>query len=212
MSFMTKTLIVTYAPGTENSYTHRLVEAFIEIAQTKYTQLEQVELTTHLPSLISPEIFDIYYRRNYGGEQFTAEEQQPITDLDKLALQFKNADVIVLAFPVYVFSLPAAVKAYVEGVTQKGVTFELTPSGYKGLMSGKKLLVLSTSGGDSVSAVSSGSKVAIEQVRLVSEFMHFEAFQALSLDDLRSSPAHSENLLNQAVVTMNQIADEWYKV
>lgn len=209
---MIKTLIVTYVPGAERSYTMRMVEAFVEAAQTKYTQIEHVDLLQTPPPLVSPAIFDIYYRRNFGGENLTEVEQQPIAMLDDLALQFKNADVIVFAFPIYAFSMPAAMKAYLEGVTQKGVTFELTPSGYKGLMNGKKALVLSTSGGDIISEVSSGSKVANEQVRLITEFMHFEASKAINIDDLRSSSERSENLLNHAVVEMNKVVDEWYTV
>jgi FMN-dependent NADH-azoreductase len=209
---MTKTLAVSYAPGAPHSYTRRLVEAFIDIVQGKYTQLEHLNLLSSPPSLISPAIYDAYYRRNIGHEELSVADQEPIAYSDELALQFKNADVVVLAFPVYAFSLPAAMKAYLEAVTQQEVTFEVTSRGYQGLMTGKKALVLSTSGGDVFSTVSNGSTLAAEQVRQLCAFMNFAEYEVIAVDGLQSSPERCETLFAQAVGKVSKLADTWYQV
>ena len=57
------------------------------------------------------------------------------------------ADVVVLATPMFNFSLPAVVKAWFDAVLLKGETWDAGESGYRGLLPGRKALVLMASGG-----------------------------------------------------------------
>jgi multimeric flavodoxin WrbA len=40
-----------------------------------------------------------------------------------MVVQLRTADIVVVAFPMYNFSMPAIVKAWFDSVTQDGVTF-----------------------------------------------------------------------------------------
>ena len=43
--------------------------------------------------------------------------------MDRMTTQLKSANIIVVAFPMYNFSMPAIVKAWFDSVMQRGVTF-----------------------------------------------------------------------------------------
>jgi FMN-dependent NADH-azoreductase len=66
---------------------------------------------------------------------------------EKLVSQFLAADVVVVGAPMYNFSVPSQLKAWVDRVAQAGRTFKYTESGPVGLAGGKTVIVASTRGG-----------------------------------------------------------------
>ena len=74
--------------------------------------------------------------RDYQSEEF------------KLARQFKETDIIVIAAPFWDLSFPSVLKIYLENITVSGITFEYSKEGYPiGKCSAKKLYYVTTSGG-----------------------------------------------------------------
>ena len=65
----------------------------------------------------------------------------------KYAKQFSEADVIVIAAPMWDLSFPASLKLYLENINIAGVTFKYTETGIKSLCKAKKLYYISTAGG-----------------------------------------------------------------
>jgi len=66
---------------------------------------------------------------------------------ERLLQQFLSADVVVIGAPMYNFSVPSQLKAWCDRIAQAGRTFEYTATGPKGLVTGKRVLVISTRGG-----------------------------------------------------------------
>ena len=66
---------------------------------------------------------------------------------EKLVSQFLAADVIVVGAPLYNFSIPSQLKAWIDRVAQVGRTFKYTEKGPQGLAGGKTVIVASTRGG-----------------------------------------------------------------
>ena len=87
-----------------------------------------------------------------GGWMTPAEQQ---SDAEKAALARSNelteellaADVLVLAAPMYNFSIPSTLKAWLDHVLRAGVTFKYTETGPQGLLTGKRAFVLTARGG-----------------------------------------------------------------
>ncbi|NBF02033.1 FMN-dependent NADH-azoreductase [Pseudomonas sp. Fl5BN2] len=61
--------------------------------------------------------------------------------------EFLDADAVVLAAPMYNFTIPTQLKAWIDRIAVAGQTFRYTEAGPEGLCGGKKLIVVSTSGG-----------------------------------------------------------------
>ena len=61
--------------------------------------------------------------------------------------QFLAADTIIIGAPMYNFSLPSQLKAWIDRIAVAGKTFRYTENGPEGLARGKKVIVVSTRGG-----------------------------------------------------------------
>lgn len=61
--------------------------------------------------------------------------------------EFLASDVLVIAAPMYNFSVPTQLKAWVDRIAQAGKTFRYTANGPEGLAGGKRVIVVSTRGG-----------------------------------------------------------------
>lgn len=77
-----------------------------------------------------------------------SEQQQKIVDLsDTLIAEVKAADTIVIAAPMYNFTIPTQLKNWFDLIARAGVTFKYTEAGVQGLINGKKVVVITTRGG-----------------------------------------------------------------
>ncbi|MFV3308561.1 FMN-dependent NADH-azoreductase [Pseudomonas sp. NY15181] len=61
--------------------------------------------------------------------------------------EFLAADAIVIGAPMYNFSVPSQLKAWIDRIAVAGKTFRYTESGPVGLAGGKKVIIVSTAGG-----------------------------------------------------------------
>lgn len=66
---------------------------------------------------------------------------------EALVTQFLAADVVVIGAPLYNFTIPTQLKAWIDRVAQAGRTFAYTEQGPKGLAGGKTVVVALTRGG-----------------------------------------------------------------
>jgi len=90
------------------------------------------------------------------GANFTPTDER--TDVDRKALtlsdglidEIKRADTLLISTPIYNFSVPAVLKAWIDQICRVGVTFKYTPDGPVGLLSGKRAIIVIASGGTPV--------------------------------------------------------------
>lgn len=66
---------------------------------------------------------------------------------DTLVEELERADTIVIAAPMYNFSIPSTLKAWIDHVARAGRTFSYTAAGPEGLLKGKKVFVVTGRGG-----------------------------------------------------------------
>lgn len=87
------------------------------------------------------------------GANFTPDEdrtnahRQILSRSDDLVAELKAADVIVIGAPMYNFSVPAVLKAWIDMICRARLTFRYTDTGVEGLLKGKKAYVVVPSGG-----------------------------------------------------------------
>lgn len=73
-----------------------------------------------------------------------------LAESNTLVDELMGADVLVMGVPIYNFSVPAALKAWIDMVCRAGRTFTYSKTGPKGLLEDKKAYVIVTSGGTEV--------------------------------------------------------------
>lgn len=74
-------------------------------------------------------------------------QQAALTLSDALIDEIKSADTLVIGVPVYNFAPPAALKAWIDQICRVGITFKYTDTGPKGLLQGKRAILVLASGG-----------------------------------------------------------------
>ncbi|WKE66500.1 NAD(P)H-dependent oxidoreductase [Gallaecimonas kandeliae] len=93
-------------------------------------------------------ISDAWIEANFTDKAERSPQQQGVlAQSDALVGEVRDADVLVLAVPIYNFGVPAAFKAWVDQIARARETFRFTERGPEGLLTGKKAYVIVTSGG-----------------------------------------------------------------
>lgn len=87
-------------------------------------------------------------RRRLEERDICVRQKDFTNPMFRYALQFANADVVVIAAPYWDLSFPASMKIYFEAVTVDGLTFMYSPEGNAmGLCRAKKIVYVTTAGG-----------------------------------------------------------------
>ena len=66
---------------------------------------------------------------------------------EEVLAEFLAADTLVVGAPMYNFSVPTQLKAWIDRIAQAGRTFRYTANGPEGLAGGKKVVIVSSRGG-----------------------------------------------------------------
>lgn len=66
---------------------------------------------------------------------------------DQLIAELRTADTIVIGAPMYNFSIPTGLRAWFDYVLRAGETFSYSEAGPRGLLGGKRVIVIESRGG-----------------------------------------------------------------
>ena len=105
-------------------------------------------ITRDLADTPLPQVDESWVGANFTpAEDRTEAQKARLAQSDALVAELQQADTVVIGLPVYNFSVPAALKAWVDLIARAGVTFRYTAEGPEGLLTGKKVIVAFASGG-----------------------------------------------------------------
>jgi len=110
--------------------------------------------------------------------------------------QFLRADVIVIGAPLYNFSLPSQLKAWIDRITVNGKTFRYTAQGPQGLAGGRRVIVAITRGG--VYAPGAGTEFAESYLKFLFNFLGITEVTFVRAEGLNLSPEERERSLQGA--------------
>jgi FMN-dependent NADH-azoreductase len=79
--------------------------------------------------------------------QQSPEMRAALSQSEKVLQEFLDADTVVIGAPMYNFSIPSQLKAWIDRIAVKGKTFAYSEYGPKGLAGGKTVIVVSARGG-----------------------------------------------------------------
>lgn len=81
------------------------------------------------------------------GEPATAEEKATRALSDQLIAELKEADIILVGAPMYNFGVSTVLRSWFDHVLRAGQTFAYSAEGPKGLLTGKRAIVIEARGG-----------------------------------------------------------------
>ena len=109
------------------------------------TVVDYLDLVANPPAHLSAD--SLGFRMGPAAAGITEVQRQENAISEALVSQFLAADVVVLGAPMYNFSVPSQLKAWIDRIAQAGRTFTYTDKGPKGLAGGKTVVVVSSRGG-----------------------------------------------------------------
>ncbi|HIP46096.1 MAG TPA: FMN-dependent NADH-azoreductase [Campylobacterales bacterium] len=130
-----------------DSHSQELADTYSKIWQETYTDAK----------VISRDLSDgsiPHLTQDIITSMFTPKEQRTVQNHETLALsdtmigELKSADTIMISVPMFNFTIPSVLKAYIDHISRKDETFSMDETGFKGLITGKKLIIVAAYGAD----------------------------------------------------------------
>lgn len=109
------------------------------------TTVDYLDLAVDAPSHLN--IDSLGFRLGIDAPQLSEVQKRENAVSEQLVSQFLAADVVVVGAPMYNFSVPSQLKAWIDRIAQAGRTFKYTEKGPQGLAGGKTVIVASSRGG-----------------------------------------------------------------
>jgi FMN-dependent NADH-azoreductase len=142
---MSRTLLVTSSPRGADSLSTRFATEIAEGIEARMGgPLTVRDVAANPPPHIAPAYIQ---GRVLSPEDRTPEQAEAVRVAQELVDELKAADVIVLGSGMINFGLPSQLKAWFDHVTWPGVTFGYGDTGPKGLLTGKKVYLVTAAGG-----------------------------------------------------------------
>ena len=183
---MAHVLVIESSARKQGSISRQLTEAFVAnwLREHPLDRLVRRDLAEQpLPHLDE----DLLMSWMSPAEQLSAVQREALKRSNDLIEELKQADVLVIAAPMYNFGIPSTLKAWFDHVLRAGVTFKYTEQGPVGLLQGKRAFILTARGG-----IHSGGPSDHQDPHL-RQLLGF-----IGIDQVRSVHAEGLNLGDQA--------------
>ena len=94
-----------------------------------------------------PQITDDWSATHLEESKLTPAQRSYLSTSDELIEELEAADTVVIGAPMYNFSIPSSLKAWIDQVVRIGKTVGYGPNGPQGLLRKKKVVVITSRGG-----------------------------------------------------------------
>jgi FMN-dependent NADH-azoreductase len=198
-------LVVSSSANGDASVSNGLVARFVDSVR-ETNAAAQVVLrdvgANPLPHLTSETVAAI------KGEPATAAELEARALSDSLVAELQQADVIVIASPMYNFGISSTLKSWFDHVARAGVTFRYTENGPEGLLKGKKTVAILSRAGfysDGPGAVMDGQE---PYLRAMLGFVGLDDVTWIRAEKLAFGPEAAGQAIEEAAAALQGIARE----
>lgn len=213
---MAKVLFIQANPKpTEQSFSLSVADEFLKTYQQENPQDEITKIDLfqiELPE-IDHDVFSGWGKLQQGVpfNELTPAEQRKVARIDELTNQFMEADKYIFVTPMWNFSFPPRMKAYLDAICIAGKTFKYTEQGPVGLLSGKKAVHIQARGG-----IYSGPAASVEfgdrYLKAVMAFIGVTDFESVIVEGMNQNPDQADAIKANAIVNAKEVAKQFAAV
>ena len=203
-----KLLHIIATPRGHESNTLRVSNEFLERLQARYPHLsvEVIDLFNQdLPSVIGANIESKYTLTM--GQPIDKHHAEAWSQIELLIKHFVSADIYLVSSPMWNFSIPYALKYYLDSIIQPGYTYKYNEMGQPvPLVLGKKMVCITSRGGD-YSAASPLHQYDFQEpyLRTIFGFMGIYDLTFINAQPMDINPALRETAVAAAVKEVRQL-------
>jgi FMN-dependent NADH-azoreductase len=193
-------LIVSSSANGDRSVSNGLVSRFLEGADPNARIVRRDVGAEPLPHLTAETVAAI------KGEPATPAEIEARALSDTLIAEMREADLILIASPMYNFGMSSTLKAWFDHVLRAGVTFRYTENGPEGLMGDKQVVVIESRAGAYGADGTPEMDGQEPHIRILLGFMGITDVTFVRVEKLAFGPEAAEASLAQASEQLRELA------
>jgi FMN-dependent NADH-azoreductase len=134
------------------------------------------------------------------GAPADAQIQAEVAEGTAVLEEFLAADIVVIGAPMYNFSIPTQLKAWIDRIAVAGKTFKYSAAGVEGLAGGKRVIIAVSRG----NFYSAGAPAAVYEhvetyLRSVFGFIGVTDLEIIAADGIGAGPEHREKAIAGAL-------------
>ncbi|MCH6265704.1 MULTISPECIES: FMN-dependent NADH-azoreductase [Neobacillus] len=208
---MAQVLYITAHPHDETqSYSMAVGKEFIDTYKQVNPNDEVIHLdlyTEHIPQ-IDVDVFSGWGKLRSGQsfDELSADEKAKVSRLNELSEQFIAADKYVFVTPLWNFSFPPVMKAYLDSVAVAGKTFKYTEQGPIGLLTDKKALHIQARGGFYSSGPAAEMEMGHRYISVLMSFFGVPSFEGLFVEGHNAMPDKAQEIKEKAIARAQDLA------
>lgn len=208
---MAKVLYITAHPHNETqSYSMAVGKAFIDTYKevNKNDEIVHIDLYNENIPQIDADVFSGWgkLRSGKGFEELSAEEKAKVGRLSELSEQFIAADKYVFVTPLWNFSFPPVMKAYLDSVAVAGKTFKYTEQGPIGLLTDKKALHIQARGGFYSEGPAADMEMGHRYLSILMNFFGVPFFEGLFIEGQAAMPEKAQEIKENGITRAKELA------
>ena len=208
---MSKVLYITANPKTkEQSFGLSVGDQFLEAYKKTNPKDEIITLDLYKMEvpLIDEIVFSAWGKFATGGtfEQLTSEEQNKMAAMGSLLEQFLAADKYVFVTPLWNFTIPPKMKAYLDNICIVNKTFKYTQNGPVGLLAGKKAVHIQARGGVYSSGPAADFELGDRYINTVLGFIGITDKQSIIVEGMNATPDKADEIKANAISKAKEVA------
>lgn len=191
------------AEGPHASTSSVLVDELGAMLATRHPGAKRVvrDLGRHPQPMLDPAALQALFT---PAEQRTPAQAERVAMDDELIAELMAADIVLLAAPMYNFTIPAQLKAWIDAISRAGVTFRYNPDGPVGLVMGKTVYIVTTRGGIHRDTP---NDLMVPYLRTVLGFLGMTDLRVVYAEGLACGPEAGSKAIAQAREAIQQWAD-----
>ncbi|TFE31529.1 FMN-dependent NADH-azoreductase [Cohnella luojiensis] len=208
---MATLLYITAHPHDDQaSYSMAVGKEFIEAYKQAHSgdQIVEVDLyRTDIPH-IDVDVFSGWGKLRSGSEfdKLSDSEKAKVGRMNEILEQFISADKYVIVSPMWNFSFPPILKAYIDAICIAGKTFKYTESGPVGLMTDKKAIHIQASGGVYTEGPAASMESGHSYLRKIMQFIGVPSFEGIFVEGMAAMPDQAPSIKEKAIAKAKESA------
>ena len=204
---MKKLLHIIATPRGDESRTLKISTEFIESFTQHHPDwvVDELDLTKEsLPVLTVKRVDGKYIILE--GKDLYGELKESWQDIVSHIQRFLNADAYLISTPMWNFSIPYMLKQYIDIIVQPKYLFRYTPTGVEGLVTNKKMIIVTTRGGDYLSEAMKGADFQEAYLRFVFGFVGIKDITFISAQPMDMGKEIQRIKIKEASILATEVA------
>jgi FMN-dependent NADH-azoreductase len=133
--------------------------------------------------------------------------QQELAESQAVLREFLDAEIVVIGAPMYNFTIPSQLKAWIDRIVMRGQTFRYGANGAEGLAGGKRVIIAVSRGGFYGAGTPAAAMEHLESyLRGIFGFIGVTGLEIILAEGLLVGPEQREKAMTDALAAATDLA------